>query len=51
MLKQRVGKRHRRSAAADHEIVRFELFVDHSRRSYPTRRKAGPRILFAQSAI
>ena len=27
MREQRVGKRHRGSAAANHEIVRFELFV------------------------
>ena len=29
MREQRVGKRHRRGPGADHEIVRFELFVDH----------------------
>ena len=29
MREQRVGKRHRGGAAANHEIIRFELFVDH----------------------
>ena len=38
MREQRVGKRHRGGAAANHKIVRFELFVHHLDDN--TRRKA-----------